>query len=86
MPLDLLVRHMVGRELSEEVAESHHAAQSVVILRVEGLARGRDFRDIGFEVRRGEIVALAGLVGAGRTAKRDLHNPGERGDHHGGPD
>jgi len=67
MPQDLLVRHMVGRELSAEVAGSHHAAQSVVILRVEGLSRGRDFRDIGFEVRRGEIVALAGLVGAGRT-------------------
>ena len=67
MPQDLLVRHMVGRELSEEVTEPLHAAQSVVMLRVEGLTRGRDFRDIGFEVRRGEIVALVGLVGAGRT-------------------
>lgn len=67
MPQELLVRHMVGRELSEEVAAAHHVAQPAVMLRVEGLARGRDFRDIGFEVQRGEIVALGGLVGAGRT-------------------
>jgi ribose transport system ATP-binding protein len=67
MPHDLLVRHMVGRELSEESAEPHGSAQPVVMLRVQGLARGHSFRDIGFEIRRGEIVALAGLVGAGRT-------------------
>ena len=67
MPHDLLVRHMVGRELSEESAEPHSFAQPVVMLQVEGLARGHDFRDISFEIRRGEIVALAGLVGAGRT-------------------
>jgi ribose transport system ATP-binding protein len=67
MPHDLLVRHMVGRELSEELAEPHGSAQPVVKLKVEGLARGRDFRDVCFEVRCGEIVALAGLVGAGRT-------------------
>ena len=67
MPPDLLVRHMVGRELSEAPAEPEGAAQPAVMLRVEGLTRGRDFRDVSFEVRRGEIVALAGLVGAGRT-------------------
>jgi ABC-type sugar transport system ATPase subunit len=61
------VRHMVGRELSEESAEPHGSAQPVVMLKVDGLARGHSFRDIGFEIRRGEIVALAGLVGAGRT-------------------
>jgi ribose transport system ATP-binding protein len=58
---------MVGRELSQESAEPHASAQPVVMLKVEGLARGHSFRDIGFEIRRGEIVALAGLVGAGRT-------------------
>jgi ribose transport system ATP-binding protein len=67
MPHDVLVRHMVGRELSEESAEPHGFAQPVVMLQVEGLARAHDFRDISFEIRRGEIVALAGLVGAGRT-------------------
>jgi ribose transport system ATP-binding protein len=67
MPHDLLVRHMVGRELSEESAGPHCSAQPVVRLQVEGLARGHSFRDISFAIRRGEIVALAGLVGAGRT-------------------
>jgi ABC-type sugar transport system ATPase subunit len=67
MPRDLLVRHMVGRELSDEVAPPHDSAEPVDMLRVEGLTRGRDFREISFRVRRGEIVALAGLVGAGRT-------------------
>jgi rhamnose transport system ATP-binding protein len=38
-----------------------------VVLEVENLARDNVFRDISFTVRRGEIVALAGLVGAGRT-------------------
>jgi len=67
MPRDLLVRHMVGRELSEEVDGPRDSARPEVMLRVDGLARGRDFRDITFDVHRGEIVALAGLVGAGRT-------------------
>jgi ABC-type sugar transport system ATPase subunit len=67
MPRDMLVRHMVGRELSADVAEPPHSEQLEVMLRVEGLARGRDFSGVSLEVRRGEIVGLAGLVGAGRT-------------------
>ena len=38
-----------------------------VALRVRGLRSGRAVRDVGFDVRRGEIVGLSGLVGAGRT-------------------
>ena len=67
MPHDLLVRHMVGRELSQDAPAAHDSARAEIMLRVEGLTRGRDFRDVGIEVRGGEIVALAGLVGAGRT-------------------
>lgn len=67
MPPDVLVRHMVGRELSEAPAERPARARGEVMLRVAGLTRGREFRGIDLEVRRGEIVALAGLVGAGRT-------------------
>jgi len=67
VPQDVLVRQMVGRELSEEPASPHCSTQPEVMLRIEGLARGRDFSGVSLEVRRGEIVGLAGLVGAGRT-------------------
>ena len=63
---DELVRRMVGRELSQLYPKQ--AAQiGDVVLRVDRLTREGVFIDVSFEVRRGEIVALAGLVGAGRS-------------------
>jgi len=60
-----LVRHMVGRSVSlfPRVA----AKIGDVLLDVRGLTRVGAFRDVTFSVRTGEIVGLAGLVGAGRT-------------------
>ena len=61
-----LVRHMVGREIRDE----HHGAvgeSGEAILRVEHLRREPAVRDVSFEVRRGEVLAIAGLVGSGRT-------------------
>jgi rhamnose transport system ATP-binding protein len=63
---DDLVRTMVGRELDTLYTHRDaHAGEPV--LRVSRLTREGVFTDVSFDVRAGEIVALAGLVGAGRS-------------------
>src|SRR5215217_3054026 len=61
-----LVRLMVGRPLNELFTRSPHRAGEVT-LEVRGLSRAGEFEDIDFALRQGEIVGLAGLVGAGRS-------------------
>jgi rhamnose transport system ATP-binding protein len=61
-----LVRAMVGRDLAERPAETHDKPGEP-LLNVERLTREGVFIDISFTVRAGEIVALAGLVGSGRS-------------------
>jgi ABC-type sugar transport system ATPase subunit len=61
-----LIADMIGGELDELFPARHRGAGDAV-LRVRGLTRRGAFEDVGFEVRAGEIVGFAGLVGAGRT-------------------
>ena len=61
-----LITLMVGRELAEH-APKQVVAAGAEILRVEGLTRFGAFEDVSFSARAGEVVGLAGLVGAGRT-------------------
>jgi len=62
-----LVRAMVGRELAERPPEAAGAKPGEPVLAVERLTREGVFTDISLTVRSGEIVALAGLVGSGRS-------------------
>lgn len=63
---DKLVQLMVGRDV-ENLYPRTHNEPGPVRLEVRGLTREDGVRDVSFEVRAGEIVGLAGLVGAGRT-------------------
>jgi ABC-type sugar transport system ATPase subunit len=61
-----LITMMVGRELAD-VFPVRQPPSDDVLLEVTGLTREPAYRDVSFQVRRGEVVALAGLMGAGRT-------------------
>jgi ribose transport system ATP-binding protein len=63
---DLLVRMMVGRDLSRLFTEAR-SSDAPVRLEVRDLSRRGVLHDVSFSVRGGEVVGLAGLVGAGRT-------------------
>jgi ABC-type sugar transport system ATPase subunit len=63
-----LVKGMLGRELDASYPDKRPArSDAPVVLQVEGIGRGKIVQDVSFEIRAGEIVAMAGLVGAGRS-------------------
>src|SRR5262249_18326685 len=66
MTTDDLVRAMVGRQMAERTA-GERSAPGELVLNVERLTREGVFTDVSLQVRAGEIVALAGPVGSGRS-------------------
>ena len=61
-----LIKHMVGREVAA-LYTRHRTQPGAELLRIEGVTRKPLLHEISLTVRAGEIVGLAGLVGAGRT-------------------
>lgn len=62
-----LAFHMTGRDFAE-MAKAPLAEDSEAVLEVNGLQRAGSLRDVSFEVRRGEVLGIAGLLGSGRTS------------------
>lgn len=61
-----LTELMTGKTFDQSVAAQDTSA-SPPVLEVQGLTRKGEFRDISFTLRRGEVLGLTGLIGAGRT-------------------
>jgi ABC-type sugar transport system ATPase subunit len=84
-----LVEMMIGRSLAEYFPGHLAGRPGAEMLRVEGLSSPGKFHDVSFRLRAGEVVGLAGLVGAGRSevaaalfgldpeARGDVHVEGE---------
>ncbi|ASP19340.1 L-arabinose transporter ATP-binding protein [Antarctobacter heliothermus] len=66
-PLSKIIQLMVGREVTQSAPVIPDTSQSPVALEVRNLSRGKEVRDVSFDVRKGEILGFAGLMGAGRT-------------------
>ena len=66
---DEMVRHMAGRQFSKSNlrAGAKRGNPSEIALKVQDLARKREFDGVSFELRRGEILGVSGLIGSGRT-------------------
>lgn len=65
---DRLIKMMVGRQLNQVYPQRDRGGCEDELLRVEDLTRNGIVDHVSFSVRKGEIVGLAGLVGAGRTS------------------
>ena len=63
-----MIHAMVGRSVAS-VADRLKPCQATdeVVLRVENLSNGKDFKDVSFELHKGEILGFFGLIGAGRS-------------------
>jgi ribose transport system ATP-binding protein len=62
-----IISMMVGRELAGEAKPAGVRADREVVLEVSGLSTKELLKDVSFELRKGEILGFAGLMGAGRT-------------------
>lgn len=72
MPIEGLTKDdvttkMIGREITNIYPKRENVVSDEVVLKVEGLSHKNVYKNISFELKKGEVLGLAGLVGAGRT-------------------
>ena len=67
LDVDQVISLMVGRNMDNLFPEKHKNPIGEKILEVKGLKRPGKFHDVSFDLARGEIIGMAGLMGAGRT-------------------
>lgn len=67
MSFDDIVKNMVGYELGGLFPEKPQVELGKTIIEVKNLTKNKQFKDISFSVKEGEIVGFAGLMGSGRT-------------------
>ncbi len=65
---ETLISMMIGKELNDLFPKDEdYAVKDENVLEIKGLTKDGLFRDISFNVRRGEVLGIAGLMGSGRT-------------------
>lgn len=64
---DELIRMMVGRDISSYYSVKRHEIEEKVVMEVQNLSDGKMVKDVSFTLRKGEILGISGLVGAGRS-------------------
>jgi simple sugar transport system ATP-binding protein len=62
-----LTRHMTGRDVPEVPPPALQGTPET-LMRVEGLNKAGSFRDVTFDIRKGEVLGITGLLGSGRTS------------------
>ncbi|CAG1016829.1 Ribose import ATP-binding protein RbsA [Anaerolineales bacterium] len=65
--IDQIISMMVGRTIYETAPELPEKSSEDIALEVRNLNRGKVLRDVSFQLKKGEILGFAGLIGAGRT-------------------
>ena len=65
--MDQIIHMMVGREIYVSSQQESLDKKAEVVLKVENLNMGKMVKNVNFELKRGEILGFAGLMGAGRT-------------------